>query len=275
MKLETYLRVSNTPFILDATLSVGPTKKKSPFISYRHKIIEDSELCIKWLIKHNLVEDLDKNLSLEEKAISEGFRYLLEDGICRMLVYQRWMIRGNFDATKSLFGFGAIPYLARYFVASRLRRKIASNLIGHGIGRHTPNEVYIFAQKAIDSLSDYLGQSKLYFFGATPTSLDCIALGVLSNLLYCGENSAEEMEDCRISEYVKEKGNLVAFVSRMMINYYPEFWLSSLDDGDDNHVGDDNHDGDNYDEGSDNEIMSGNANYDEHYEGVHHVEQEI
>ena len=55
------------------------------------EIISDSQLCIEFLNKKFNV-DLDKSLTVEQKAISRAFRKMMEEGFYWCVVFSRFKI---------------------------------------------------------------------------------------------------------------------------------------------------------------------------------------
>jgi len=74
------------------------------------------------------------------------------------------------------------PWLTRIFTLPWVKRRLNSDAIGQGIGRHTKEEVYEMGLKDLRALFAYLG-SKPYFTGQQVTELDCAAFGSLAQFL--------------------------------------------------------------------------------------------
>ena len=74
---------------------------------------------------------------------------------------------------------------------SLVKRRLNSDAIGQGIGRHTKEEVYEMGLKDLRALSAYLG-SKPYFTGQQVTELDCAAFGSLAQFLWNAPGSPYE-----------------------------------------------------------------------------------
>jgi len=91
-KLETRLRFSHLPYSVQAgSLSESP-KGKLPYVRIGEEkagvtsVISDSTLIIRTLIKLNIIEDLNANLSPAQRALDLAIRALLEDKLYFMTV---------------------------------------------------------------------------------------------------------------------------------------------------------------------------------------------
>ena len=97
-------------------------------------------------------------------------------------------------------------------VASGWRIRIKKQILGHGISRHQPEEIFQLGCQDVDALADFLG-NKTYFMGDHPTSLDACVFGLLVNITHCPVESP-------LKEYGLSKNNLTDYVQRMMGEYY-------------------------------------------------------
>ena len=77
MKLETFLRMTKTPYENDFSFKFSK-KGKMPWIEYNGQEIADSNFCIEFLKKEFQV-DTDSHLSATEKAIARSIRVMLDE----------------------------------------------------------------------------------------------------------------------------------------------------------------------------------------------------
>ena len=85
---------------------------------------------------------------------------------------------------------------------------------------HRPDvesSVYREAQECLTILSRRLGESDPYFFGKAPSSADAIMYGYLAPLL-----KAPLPNPTPLQAHLKACGNLVSFISRISLNYFPQ-----------------------------------------------------
>ncbi|KAJ3010231.1 hypothetical protein HKX48_007514, partial [Thoreauomyces humboldtii] len=61
-------------------LRKSPTKT-APYVEYNGRCVSDTTLIVAWLEERGISKGLDGNLTGEEMATSEAFRYLIEEGI--------------------------------------------------------------------------------------------------------------------------------------------------------------------------------------------------
>lgn len=63
------------------------------------------------------------------------------------------------------------------------QRRVKSYLHGHGIGRHTKDDIYSIAYRDLASVSAILGNAP-FLLGDKPTLVDTAAFGFLANVLW-------------------------------------------------------------------------------------------
>lgn len=212
-KLETYLRLSKIPYQIVESMPPKAPKGKLPFIEDDGKKIADSDLIIRYLIqKHG--DQLDTSLSPSQKAISIAVQRLLEDHLFWITMYTRWQYtEKNWQINKEAI-FHAFPPLIGDVVANVYRVFVRRQIHGHGLGRHSSEEVFQLGRTDLNALSDFLG-NKPYFMGDKPTLLDASAFGVLVNTVACPIESP-------VKAHALRKQNLVGFCQRIMAEYFPE-----------------------------------------------------
>lgn len=213
VKLETYLRINKLPYQIIETLPLKAPYGKLPYIEDNGRIIADSRIIINHLRSVNGDTDL-KFLSSAEQAVSKSYQRLLEEHLYWIAMATRWNSTNENWQTNKQAIFSVLPPLVRDLAASLYRRKIKSQIIGHGIGRLTWNEMFELGREDIDSLVNFL-VGKPYFMGTQPTSLDASAFGILINIVACPIESP-------LKEYTLAQSNLVDFCRRIQSEYYPE-----------------------------------------------------
>ena len=87
-------------------------------------------------------------------------------------------------------------------------------LHGHGLGRHSSEEIAALGEKSINAIADFLGD-KPFFFGPEPTGVDAtvfaFACGILCPHFATSTRTVAEQRD-----------NLRRYVGRMTARFYPE-----------------------------------------------------
>jgi len=129
-------------------------------------------------------------------------------------MFTRWSYTElNWQTNKQAI-FGVLPPVIRDLAAWAYRYRINAQIRGHGIGRHTPDEVLELGREDIDALAHFLG-NKAYFMGDKPTSLDASAFGILVNTVGCPIESPAK-------DYALAKRNISDYCERMQREFFPE-----------------------------------------------------
>jgi glutathione S-transferase len=212
LKLETYLRMADLPYKVTSEdmLDKAP-KGKMPYIDDAGKKIGDSNLVIEYLIQ-TYGDRTDGHLSPSDRGISLAMRRLIDENLYWCLVYSRWIDEANWAVTRSTY-FGNLPPVVKQILPGVLRKKTLKSLEGHGLGKHTPEEIYAIGSRDLIALSGFLS-GKPFFFGDQPTVLDAAAYGIVRNLLEVPIVSP-------LNAQAKQLDNLVAFSHRMTDRFYP------------------------------------------------------
>lgn len=205
VKLECALRLGGIPYEIEhvANPAAGP-KHKVPFVEIDGTRIGDSTLIIDTLRAHGL--DLDRNLGARERATSHALQRMIEERLYWAMVYSRWVEDDGWRVVKGLY-FAGLPWPMRAAVARGARKSVMARLDGHGIGRHSRDEIYALGAGDLTALSDFLGGHR-FFFGDEPTLADATAFGFLVNIV--GPDLPNPLKDAALGH-----ANLVAYTERM------------------------------------------------------------
>ena len=212
MKLECFLKMAELPYeeIILSNPAKAP-KGKGPYIEDGNVCIGDSTLIIHYLQeKHGI--DLDQGLTDKQRAEALALQVMLEEHLYWVIVYSRWIDDTNWPTIRDLF-FGNMPFFIRPLITNMARKSVVKALHGHGIGRHTPEEIYDFGKRDVKAVADYLGD-KPFMMGDTPTLIDAAVYAVIANIL------AVPMES-PLQSYTAKSPNLAAHSKRMQERYFP------------------------------------------------------
>lgn len=157
----------------------GP-KSKVPFIVDGDVRMGDSYFIEKHLNTAHGV-DFYENLSASDIATARLAQSAIEEKLYWVMVYSRWQVEENWPIMEEIF-FGQMPPEMRKTIGKLALDSMRTSLWGHGMGRHTPDEVYGIGIKIIDHLATILGDGD-YFVGDKFTSLDASAYGCLINFV--------------------------------------------------------------------------------------------
>jgi len=218
-KLETYLRAAGSPsYTMKATLPFSAPKGKLPYITFPDgSILADSHFILRHLLQNGLAPDLDADLSPAQRAESRAWAAWTEERLYPAVVSTRWLRDDNFvNARASLDA----PFPINYALAWYLRRRIRTSLVGHGIGRHTDEEVDVFLREYVEALDARLSVHERGFFhgGDAPTTVDVIVWAFLANSLNGVDKSNPEFK-----EMVLDTARLREYVSLLGRRWFPEY----------------------------------------------------
>jgi glutathione S-transferase len=213
MKLETYLRMAQLPFVAPSAKlrDIGRAPKgKLPYVQDGSTVLADSNLIIEYL-KATYGDRLDVWLSAEQRAVALAFGRLLEENLYWALLYSRWIEPQGWAATKEAF-FGKLPLPLRWLIPPLARRGMRQQLHGHGMGRHSAQEIQAIAARDITALADFLAD-KPYFMGDEPCALDASAYAFLANIVWVPLDST-------LQQHALQYPRLEVYCRRMRSRYY-------------------------------------------------------
>jgi glutathione S-transferase len=213
LKLETYLRMAALPFEIPRfklQQLQGAPKGKMPYIADGSRTVSDSSLIIDYL-KTTYGDPLDNWLNNEQRAGALAWQRLLEEHLYWAVLYTRWIEPEGWVLTRPAF-FSGLPVPLCWIVPPMARRAMAKELYGHGMGRHSRDEIHALGCRDITALADFLGE-KPYLMGEQPCALDAVAYSFLANLLWVPLESALKLE-------ARQHPHLERYCQRMKSRYY-------------------------------------------------------
>jgi len=211
-KVEVLLKMSKLPYRTDTTGFTKAPKGKLPYIEDDGVMVSDSTF-IRWHIEQKYRIDFDKGLDASQKAIAWAFEKTVEDQLYWVMIDDRWMDDANFRRGPAKF-FERLPAVIRPIVVAMTRRKLRATLHGHGIGRHSPDELLALATRSIDAIADFLGD-KPFFMGSEPTGVDATMFAFVCGLL-------SPHFETRSRAVAERHDNLRRYVGRMTARFYPD-----------------------------------------------------
>ncbi len=213
MKLETWLRMAGLPFELvnDGMSVMKAPKGKLPFIDDGGQRVADTQFIIDHL-KAKYGDPFDADLSPQDRALATAFQRLFEEDLYWAVVHTRWVNETGWAKTREAF-FGMLKPPLKWFLPALARRGLISEMRGHGMGRHTPEQIMAIGGRDIDAVADFLAD-KPFFLGQQPRSIDACAYAFLANLLWAPVDSP-------LQRRAKGRPNLEAYCQRMKARYYP------------------------------------------------------
>jgi glutathione S-transferase len=217
-KTEVQLKMARLAYRKQPALPMDGPKGKMPWIDDDGERVGDSHfirLHIQW--KYSL--DLDEGLDARQRAEAWTVERMLEDHLAWASNYFRWLVPANFAKGPAHF-LDRAPEHLREQLRVDLVAKVEETYRMHGIARHAGEEVAELGRRSLDALSVLLGD-RLYLTGGQVCGADATALGVLAGVLTPFFSSP-------LRDHAERLPNLVGYVERMMLRYYPDFaWGSA------------------------------------------------
>ncbi|PRP82756.1 glutathione S-transferase [Planoprotostelium fungivorum] len=188
---------------------------KLPYIECNGVIVTDSDFCIKHLVKEGVSNDLDVNLTPEQKVDGRAWQAYLEEKIYPCVVKQRWLDEPNYTNIVNTM-LRSVVWPVRSVVGWNLSRKIYHALWAQGTARHSDEEIESLMQ---DAVSDMVvkSQGKRYFHGTeTFTTTDIVVYSFLSSGLLT-------TFDINWNRLVLSQITLVKYCLHMTESLFPEY----------------------------------------------------
>jgi glutathione S-transferase len=212
-KTEVQLKMAGLAYRKERAMPPASPKGQLPFIEDDGVAVADSTF-IRAHIESKYGFDFDDGLDRGERAQAWAFERMIEHHLYWALVGARWVDAENFAKGPAHFFDGA-PEHRREKLREDAQFCVAENYLLSGLGRHAPDDDVELAVRSLFSLSVQLG-NKRYLMGDKPCGTDAAAFGALAGILTPFFSS-------RLRERAEGFDNLVAYVDRLMLHYYPEF----------------------------------------------------
>jgi glutathione S-transferase len=212
-KTEVQLKMAGLAYRKQRAMPPASPKGQLPYIDDDGRNIADSTF-IRAHIESKYGFDFDAGLNRQERAQAWAFERMIEHHVYWALVGARWVDPENFAKGPAHFFDGAAED-RREKLREDAQFRVAENYLLSGLGRHAPDDDVELALRSIFALSVQLGD-KPYLMGDKPCGTDATALGALSGIL-------TPFFESGLRAQAEQFGNLVAYVDRSMLQYYPEF----------------------------------------------------
>ncbi len=210
-KTEVQLRMAGLAYVKQQAMPDASPKGQLPFID-DGEVVADSTF-IRRHLERKYGFDLDAGLDERQRAEAWAIERMIENHFTWAFTYTRWMMPENFAKGPAHFFDGA-PEAVRDALREDVLRRVGESMRLAGLGRHTPQEITELGTRSLSALSMLLGW-KPYLMGEKPCGTDAMAFASLAGLM-------TPFFDSPLRERALEFANLVAYVGRMMAQYYPE-----------------------------------------------------
>ena len=179
MKVEVFLRLTGLPYRTVETQPMRTPKGKLPVLRDEGRCIADSEAIIDYL-RTTYGARLPAALAAPEPPAHLLLRRVIEEHLYFGALHFRWIDDAGASHTRAFFD--AVPAPVRGAVFALVRRKIARDLRGQGLGRHEAATICAKACADLDALAATLGDAP-FFGGPEPAAIDACAYAFLANLV--------------------------------------------------------------------------------------------
>ena len=206
MKVEVFLKLADLAYqVDDSQLPLRLPKGKLPALRDGDTLVCDSQAILDYL-QQRYRDRLPTALREPSRGADLALRRLFEDHFYFTSLWGRWIDDAAFKVVAPAF-FATIPAPLRGLVAGLVRRKMRRDLIGQGMGRHSPEEISAQASADLDAAQAILGE-RPFFGGDQPSTLDATVYAFLANRLFVAiDNPARR--------HLQGQTPLVAYCGRM------------------------------------------------------------
>jgi glutathione S-transferase len=212
VKAEVLLQLSGLPFEKKSGGDVRKAPKgKLPYIDDNGTIVPDSTF-IRIHLEKKYGVDFDRGLSAQQRGTAWAVEKMLEDQLYWVIISERWLNDANFAKGPAAF-FKPIPAPIRGLVVRSVRKGLRRTVHGHGLGRHTQEEIYVLAARTIEAVANVLGENE-HLTGPNICGADATVYAFMSGVLTPFFESSTR-------SIALEHRNIVAYCERMKRRFHP------------------------------------------------------
>lgn len=212
-KTEVQLRMAGLAYDKRRAFPSEGPKGQVPFIDDGGRLIGDSAF-IRMHIEREYGIDFDAGLSPVERATALAIEVMVDRELAQAMAYYRWMIPENFAKGPAQF-FSQMPDDQRDAFVAKVMETVRANFLARGMGRHSHAEITLLASRALDALDLFIGD-KPYLMGDESCGADAFVFAALAGTM-------TPFFDTPVRDEAIRRQRLVAYVSRMMDRFYPDF----------------------------------------------------
>jgi glutathione S-transferase len=212
-KTEVQLKMAALPYRKALGRREDSPKGQLPYLDAGGQRIADSTF-IRGYLERSFGLDFDEGLSARQRGEAWAIERMLENHLGWVATHARWLIADNFDKGPARF-FDDAPAAVREAIRRDVQQQVRANLFAVGVGRHAEAEIVALGMRSLAALSAILADRR-YLMGARPCGADATCFAMLAYVL-------TPFFDSELRRQAEGFGNLVAYVDRMMAEFYPEF----------------------------------------------------
>jgi glutathione S-transferase len=207
------LKMSGLPYESNKMNFRRAPKGKAPYLVDGDQTIADSHFITRHL-EEKYGTDFSGGYNKEDLAKGWAAARMLEEHFYFLMVNYRWLDDDNFWKGPAQF-FKDVPAPLRPLITRVIRRKVRKTQDLQGLGRHSPEEILHLAKGDVDTIETLMGDNA-YFLGDRPSGVDATVTGFLWS-------SSSSYFKSPLGDYIRSSPKLMAYLSRMVAQYFPEF----------------------------------------------------
>lgn len=212
-KTEVQLRMAGLAYEKVPSNPAQAPKGQLPFIDDGGRLIGDSTFIRMHLEREHGI-DFDTGLSPLERATALAIELMVDRELAPAFTYFRWLVPANFEKGPANFFNGAPPE-QRDAIKKDVLERVRASFLARGIARHTEEEITMLARRSLEALDLFIGDLP-YLMGDKPCGADAFIFATLAGAM-------TPFFDTPVRDAAISYPRLVAYVSRMMDRFYPEF----------------------------------------------------
>jgi len=208
MKTEVQLKMAGLAYEKARGQREDSPKGQVPFIDADGVRIADSTF-IRGYLERTYGIDFDEGLDPSQRATAWAIERMMENHFSWVSAQARWLDPVNFAKGPAHFFDGA-PDGVREAVQVEVGKRVQG-----AIGRHSELEMVALGVRSLAAVAAIL-EDKPFLFGRRPCGADATVFALLAGVL-------TPYFDSELKRRTEGFGTLVAYVDRLMAQFYPEF----------------------------------------------------
>ncbi len=179
-------------------------KGKFPVLVDGDEIVADT-WAIRAYLERTYHVDFDDGLDATKRAKGHALARMVEDHLYFALVHDRWINDAHWPTVRETY-FAEIPRPLRGFVTRKLRKDVARDLDGHGIARHSADDIVAAAKRDLSAIRQSMQGA--YLMGDRLSSADYSVAPILQAI-------AASPGDSALKAAVRSDADLMAYLLRV------------------------------------------------------------
>ena len=219
LKLEAYLRMTSTPYVMHYTMSAESVSatERLPYAEINGEGVADSQFIIE-RVQDVFKLDKDEGLSKEQRAKGHAIRRVIETSA--YFGIERSMMVDNLAAVGDVWAplFGPMPRATLDGILAEMRQGVITALNNQGNGDLTDAQYHAEWVKDLSAVETLIGDSD-FALGNKPTSVDAAIFGSLDVTRALGELTGNTQPAVK---FIRDSAVLSAYLARVEAVCFPD-----------------------------------------------------